>query len=123
MNTPFDPSSTTEFRRAIRKTLVICNSVSVAFSKYLSEQIHNAGGDFIEGKVPAEQGQLVGMMAGEPAVADRIRPVVVPMTSAAVYYGPIGSGLKTGYVVNRYLPHNHDGWPRRGHGSDPGAEA
>jgi 3-hydroxyisobutyrate dehydrogenase-like beta-hydroxyacid dehydrogenase len=98
-----------DFRHAIRnKTLVNCSSVSVAFSQRLSEQIHHAGGDFVEmpvsgSKVPAEQGQLVGMMAGDPAVTDRVRPVVEPMTSAAVYCGPIGSGLKTKYAVNTFL--------------------
>jgi 3-hydroxyisobutyrate dehydrogenase-like beta-hydroxyacid dehydrogenase len=90
------------------KTLVNSSSVSVEFSHYLSEQVHNAGGEFIEmpvsgSRVPAEQGRLVGMMAGDRAVADRIRPYIEPMTSAAVYCGPIGSGLKMKYAVNNFL--------------------
>ncbi len=100
---------TDDLRRAFQnKTLVNSSSVSVEFSRYLSKEIHNAGGDFIEmpvsgSKVPAEQGRLVGMMAGDPAVAGRIRPYIEPMTSAAVYCGPIGSGLKTKYAVNNFL--------------------
>jgi len=100
---------TDDLRRAFHnKTLVNSSSVSVEFSRYLGEEIRNAGGDFIEmpvsgSKVPAEQGRLVGMMAGDRAVADRIRPYVEPMTSAAVYCGPIGSGLKTKYAVNNFL--------------------
>jgi 3-hydroxyisobutyrate dehydrogenase-like beta-hydroxyacid dehydrogenase len=100
---------TEDLRDAFRnKTLVNSSSVSVEFSRYLSEEIRNAGGNFIEmpvsgSKVPAEQGRLVGMMAGDPAVANYIRPCVESMTSAAIYCGPIGSGLKTKYAVNNYL--------------------
>ncbi|KAL6405215.1 hypothetical protein AUP68_12059 [Ilyonectria robusta] len=54
-------------------------------------------------KVPAEQGNLVGMMAGDLAIAESIRPVLEPITNAAVYCGPIGSGLQTKYAVNLYL--------------------
>ncbi|KAL2015615.1 hypothetical protein VTK56DRAFT_5093 [Thermocarpiscus australiensis] len=98
-----------DLKQALRnKTLVNSSSVSVELSHYLNEQVRNAGGHFIEmpvsgSKVPAEQGQLVGMMAGDPAVADRIRPFVEPMTRAAIYCGPVGSGLKTKYAVNTFL--------------------
>jgi 3-hydroxyisobutyrate dehydrogenase-like beta-hydroxyacid dehydrogenase len=90
------------------KTLVNSSSVSVEFSRYLSEQIQNAGGEFIEmpvsgSRVPAEQGRLVGMMAGDRAVTDRVQPYIEPMTSAEVYCGPIGSGLKMKYAVNNFL--------------------
>ena len=94
------------FKSAIRgKTLVNTSSVPVDFSRRLAEQINEAGGDFIEmpvsgSKVPAEQGQLVGMMAGDPETAERVKPFVRPLTKAAVYCGPIGSGLKTKYAVN-----------------------
>ncbi len=97
-----------DFRRALRgKTLINTNSVSVEFSRYLADQVQRSGGDFIEmpvsgSKVPAEQGQLVGMIAGDPAVAERIRPIVEPMTRAAVYCGPIGKGLMTKFAANTY---------------------
>ncbi|RKU42404.1 hypothetical protein DL546_004958 [Coniochaeta pulveracea] len=100
---------TDDLRDAFRdKTLVNLSSVSVGFSRYLSEEVRSAGGRFIEmpvsgSKVPAEQGNLVGMMAGDQAVAESIRPYVEPMTRAAVYCGPIGSGLKTKYAVNNFL--------------------
>ncbi|KAH6894664.1 hypothetical protein B0T10DRAFT_436326, partial [Thelonectria olida] len=98
-----------DLKRALRgKTLVNTSSVSVEFSKRLAQRVSEAGGDFIEmpvsgSKVPAEQGRLVGMMAGNAEVAERIRPVVEPITSAAVYCGPIGAGLKTKYAANLYL--------------------
>ncbi|KAH8721645.1 hypothetical protein BGZ61DRAFT_347210 [Ilyonectria robusta] len=98
-----------DFKQALRgKTLVNTSSVSVGFSHSLAQQVRDAGGNFIEmpvsgSKVPAEQGNLVGMMAGDLAIAESIRPVLEPITNAAVYCGPIGSGLQTKYAVNLYL--------------------
>ncbi|KAL2793162.1 putative NAD binding NADP oxidoreductase coenzyme F420-dependent [Aspergillus keveii] len=100
---------TSEFYHALRgKTLVNTSSVGADFNKSLSEKVQAAGGTFLEmpvsgSKVPAEQGQLVGLMAGDPDVADRIRPFVKPLTKSAVYCGPIGSGLKAKYAVNTLL--------------------
>jgi 3-hydroxyisobutyrate dehydrogenase-like beta-hydroxyacid dehydrogenase len=54
-------------------------------------------------KVPAEEGRLVGMVAGNQRVAERLNPVLSSITAAAVYCGAIGSGLKTKYAVNLYL--------------------
>ena len=98
-----------KFKRAIHgKTLVNTSSVSVEFSCHLADEIREAGGEFIEmpvsgSRIPAEQGQLVGMIAGDPAVAERVKPFVRPITSAAVYCGPVGLGLKTKYAVNLFL--------------------
>ncbi|KAF9775358.1 hypothetical protein IL306_006534 [Fusarium sp. DS 682] len=97
------------FIKAIRgKTLINTSSVSVEFSHRLAQQVREAGGSFIEmpvsgSKIPAEQGQLVGMMAGDRDVATQIKPVVETLTKAAIYCGPIGSGLKAKYAVNLFL--------------------
>ncbi|KAM0263900.1 hypothetical protein ACHAQJ_000935 [Trichoderma viride] len=98
-----------DFRKALRgKTLINTSSVSVEFSQSLAQQIHEAGGKFIEmpvsgSRVPAEQGSLVGMMAGDQIECERIRPFLEPITSAAVYCGPIGTGLKSKYAANTLL--------------------
>ncbi|RAO73326.1 uncharacterized protein BHQ10_009338 [Talaromyces amestolkiae] len=98
-----------EFKRALRgKILVNTGSVEVEFSKSLAQEVQEAGGDYVEmpvsgSKVPAEQGQLVGMMAGDPEVAERIRPYVEPLTCSAIYCGPVGSGLKAKYAINTLL--------------------
>lgn len=98
-----------DFRRAIRgKTLVNTASVSAEFSLSLAEQIREAGGSFVEmpvsgSKVPAENGQLVGMLAGDAATCESVRPALEPITKAAVYCGAIGSGLKAKYAVNTFL--------------------
>jgi 3-hydroxyisobutyrate dehydrogenase-like beta-hydroxyacid dehydrogenase len=98
-----------DFRKALRgKTLINTSSVSVEFSHSLAQEVHEAGGKFIEmpvsgSKVPAEQGNLVGMMAGDQIECERIRPFLEPITSAAIYCGPIGAGLKTKYAANTFL--------------------
>ena len=98
----------TEFKEGLRgKTLINMGSVSVTFSEYLARQIHEAGGHFIEmpvsgSKVPAEHGQLIGMLAGDLVIVERIKPLVEPITKEAVYCGEIGMALKTKYAVNLY---------------------
>ncbi|TDZ31885.1 Glyoxylate/succinic semialdehyde reductase 1 [Colletotrichum spinosum] len=99
-----------DFRAALRgKTLVNTASVTVDVSNHVAEQLQNAGGDFIEmpvsgSKTPAELGRLVGLIAGDAGVAERIRPCVEPITSAAIIYcSPIGYGLKTRCAVNLFL--------------------
>ncbi len=98
-----------QFREAVRgKTIINTSSVSVAFSRFFADQVHQAGGSFIEmpvsgSRVPAEQGQLVGMVAGERAVAQSIDHLLKPITKRAVYCGEIGMGLKTKYATNLYL--------------------
>ncbi|KAE8377946.1 hypothetical protein BDV26DRAFT_281440 [Aspergillus bertholletiae] len=100
---------TKDFKRAIRgKTLINTSSVPVEFSQSLATEIEKAGGRFVEmpvsgSKVPAEQGQLVGLLAGNRGVVEQIRPYVEPLTCSAVYCGPIGSGLKAKYAVNTLL--------------------
>jgi 3-hydroxyisobutyrate dehydrogenase-like beta-hydroxyacid dehydrogenase len=41
-------------------------------------------------------------MAGEADVAERVRPYLEPLTSAAIYCGPLGSGLKAKYAANTF---------------------
>lgn len=98
-----------DFRRALRgKTLINTSSVSVEFSHSMAREVHEAGGKFVEmpvsgSKVPAETGNLVGMMAGDQIECENIRPFIEPITSAAIYCGPIGTGLRTKYAVNTFL--------------------
>ena len=89
------------------KIVINTSSVSVDFSTSISHQLQKAGAAFIEMPVsgsrgPAEQGQLVGLIAGDVAVADRIKPYVAPLTSKAIYCGPVGSGLKMKFAINLF---------------------
>ncbi|CAH0047568.1 unnamed protein product [Clonostachys solani] len=100
---------TDDFKESLRgKTLINTSSVTVECSQYLDRFVRDAGGEFLEmpvsgSKVPAEQGKLVGLMAGDPEVAERLKPLVEPLTTVAVYCGPVGSGLKMKYALNLYL--------------------
>ncbi|KAF9777061.1 hypothetical protein IL306_004673 [Fusarium sp. DS 682] len=81
-----DNETNDNFMKAIRgKTIINTSSVSVEFSHKLAQQVQNARGKFIEmpvsgSKVPAEQGQLAGMMAGDSKISEQIRPIVKPIT-------------------------------------------
>ncbi|RDW62948.1 NAD(P)-dependent oxidoreductase [Aspergillus mulundensis] len=109
-DTSFESILTSSFKNALRgKILVNTSSVSVEYSRYLAEEAQKSGARFIEmpvsgSKVPAEQGQLVGMVAGDEVVANQVKSIVQPaMVKEAIYCGSIGSGLKTKYAVNLYL--------------------
>jgi 3-hydroxyisobutyrate dehydrogenase-like beta-hydroxyacid dehydrogenase len=98
-----------DFSTAVRgKTLINTSSIAVDFSKKLADSIEKAGGKFIEmpvsgSKVPAERGELVGMLAGDRQITAQIKPLVEPLTTSAVYCGPIGSGLRMKYAINLFL--------------------
>ncbi|KAJ4147430.1 hypothetical protein LMH87_001950 [Akanthomyces muscarius] len=98
-----------DFTDALRgRTIINTSSVSVAFSKFLDEQVRQAGGRYLEmpvsgSRVPAEQGQLVGMLAGDRDEARRVDPLLKTITKAAVYCGEIGMGLRTKFAINLFL--------------------
>lgn len=98
-----------EFIDALRgKTIINTSSISAAFSKSLDEQVRGAGGRYIEmpvsgSRVPAEQGQLVGMVAGDRAEVERVDPLLKAITKAAIFCGDIGMGLKTKFATNLFL--------------------
>lgn len=98
-----------EFKRALRgKVLINCSSIPVNFSQSLADEIRRMGGDYIEmpvsgSKINAEQGRLVGLMAGDPDIIQRVKEFVKPVTNDTIYCGTIGMGLKMKYAVNLFL--------------------
>ncbi|KAL6238624.1 hypothetical protein BDW75DRAFT_237297 [Aspergillus navahoensis] len=108
--TAFKSVWTPLLKEALRgKILINTRSVSIRSSRYLAEVTSKVGAYFIEmpvsgSKSPAEQGQVVGMIAGDPCIAQRIKPIVKPaIVKDAVHRGAIDSGLRTKYAVNLYL--------------------
>ncbi|KAI1310063.1 hypothetical protein F5Y03DRAFT_346756 [Xylaria venustula] len=109
----FDAAAVDEVLKDLRKslagkTVVNTSSVPEEFSHYLSKEVTGEGGQFVEmpvsgSKIPAEQGQLVGMLGGDANVVENIKHVMKPITCAAVYCGPVGYGLRTKYSVNLYV--------------------
>ncbi|WP_306210386.1 NAD(P)-dependent oxidoreductase [Actinoplanes sp. RD1] len=90
------------------RTLVHMGTSSPRYSQRLGERIREAGGRYVEAPVsgsrrPAEEGQLVAMLAGDPADVARVRPVLAPMCRETVECGPVPQGLLMKLAVNIFL--------------------
>lgn len=90
------------------RTVVHMGTTSPEFSSGLAHDIAAAGGRYVECPVsgsrqPAEAGQLVGMLAGKPAVVDEVRPMLAPMCRETFVCGPVPSALLMKLSVNLFL--------------------
>ncbi|MFC4172538.1 NAD(P)-dependent oxidoreductase [Microvirga sp. GCM10011540] len=88
--------------------VVNMGTVEAAYSRGLEADIHAAGGHYVECPVsgsrkPAEAGQLVAMLAGEPAVMEEVRPLLAPMCRETVVCGPVPSALLMKFSVNLFM--------------------
>src|SRR5690606_32215836 len=78
--------------RVAGRTVVQMGTMAPEHSAALEADVHAAGGSYAEApvsgsRVPAEQGLLVAMLAGEQATRDRVRPLLAPMCRAVVDCG------------------------------------
>ncbi|MFI9008999.1 NAD(P)-dependent oxidoreductase [Actinosynnema sp. NPDC053489] len=90
------------------RTIVHMGTTSPGYSHGLATDVRAAGGDYVEAPVsgsrgPAEAGELVGMLAGEPAAVARVREVVAPMCAEVVDCGPTPNALLMKLAVNLFL--------------------
>lgn len=90
------------------RTLVHMGTTSPVWSRGLDEQVRDAGGSYVEApvsgsRVPAEQAQLVAMLAGTDQDLDRIAPLLAPMCRETVRCGPVPNGLLMKLAVNTFL--------------------
>jgi len=90
------------------RTLVNMATPSPGYSKELAADVRRAGGHYVEAPVsgsrkPAEAGQLVAMVAGEPEVVERVRPLLAPMCRAVISCGAVPNGLYMKLAVNVFL--------------------
>jgi 3-hydroxyisobutyrate dehydrogenase len=98
-----------DFGRLVRgKTVIHMGTTEPAYSRGLQQDCEAAGGSYLEApvsgsRVPAEGAQLVGMLAGDPAVAERARPLLKPMCREIFYCGPVPSALLMKISVNLFL--------------------
>jgi 3-hydroxyisobutyrate dehydrogenase len=86
-------------------TIVHMGTTSPQYSRGLQADIRAAGGHYVEAPMsgsrgPAEAAQLVGMLAGEAAAVDEVRPLLAPMCQATVVCGPVPNGLLMKLAVN-----------------------
>lgn len=90
------------------RLLVNMGTTSAAFSQALANDVHAAGGRFVEAPVsgsrkPAEAGQLVGMLAGESADMAQVHPLLAPVCRHVFCCGPVPSALLMKLSVNLFL--------------------
>jgi 3-hydroxyisobutyrate dehydrogenase len=95
------------FERLVRDhTVVHMGTTSPEYSAGLEQAVKAAGGRYVEAPVsgsrgPAENAQLVAMVAGEEAA--KIRTLIAPMVRQAVDCGPVPNGLLMKLAVNTFL--------------------
>lgn len=90
------------------RTIVQMGTTSPGYSRALEHDIVAAGGMYVEAPVsgsrtPAESGQLVGMLAGDPAVVETVRPLLEPICARTFVCGPVPRALLMKLSVNLFL--------------------
>jgi len=95
-------------RRLGGRTIVHMGTTSPAYSRGLEAAVVARGGAYVEAPVsgsrrPAEAGELVAMLAGDPAVVARVRPLLAPMCRETFDCGPVPGALTMKLAVNVFL--------------------
>jgi 3-hydroxyisobutyrate dehydrogenase len=90
------------------RILVQMGTTSPEYSEQLAADIGAAGGRYVEAPVsgsrgPAEAGELVVMLAGEPAAIARVAPLLAPVGRQFVECGPVPGALLMKLAVNTFL--------------------
>ncbi len=97
------------FAAMVRDRIVVnMGTTAPSYSLKLSQDIAAAGGRYAEApvsgsRVPAETGLLVGMLAGERAAVEIVRPLLQPMCAHTFVCGEVPQALLMKLSVNLYL--------------------
>ncbi|MET9009402.1 NAD(P)-dependent oxidoreductase [Streptomyces olivaceoviridis] len=94
--------------RVAGRTVVHMGTTSPEYSHALETEIRAAGGRYVEApvsgsRVPAEQGQLVAMLAGEEGAVAAVRPLLAPVCREAFGCGAVPGALLMKLAVNIFL--------------------
>lgn len=94
--------------RVAGRTVVHMGTTSPDHSAGLRDDIRAAGGGYVEApvsgsRIPAEQGQLVAMLAGDEAAVDAVRPLLAPMCRETFVCGGAPGALLMKFSVNLFL--------------------
>ncbi|MGW1953230.1 NAD(P)-dependent oxidoreductase [Streptomyces sp. NPDC001920] len=94
--------------RVAGRTVVHMGTTSPEHSGRLRDDIRDAGGRYVEApvsgsRIPAEQGQLVAMLAGEAAAVTAVRPLLAPMCREVFDCGGVPGALLMKFAVNLFL--------------------
>ena len=90
------------------RTVVQMGTTSPAYSRQLRDDLVAADAEYVEApvsgsRVPAEAGELVAMLAGEPDAVARVEPLLASMCSSTFRCGPVPNALETKLAVNVFL--------------------
>ena len=94
--------------RVAGRTVVQLGTTSPEFSASLAADLHAAGGSYVEApvsgsRVPAEQGRLVGMVAGADADIERVLPLITPLCADVFRCGAVPGALRMKLAANHFL--------------------
>jgi len=90
------------------RTVVHMGTTAPAYSKALEADILAAGGSYVEAPVsgsrlPAEQGKLVGMLAGDAKAVAQVAPLLTPICERTFSCGAVPQALQMKLAVNLFL--------------------
>jgi 3-hydroxyisobutyrate dehydrogenase len=90
------------------RTVVHMGTTSAEYSAGLQDAVRAAGGRYVEApvsgsRIPAEQGELVGMTAGDPEAVATVRPLLAPMCRETFDCGAVPGALLMKFSVNLFL--------------------
>jgi 3-hydroxyisobutyrate dehydrogenase len=94
--------------RVCGHTIIHMGTVSPTYSQVLEADIRAAGGRYVEAPVsgsrkPAKEGQLVAMLAGEPAAVEAVRPLLAQLCHQTLPCGAIPNALLMKLATNAFL--------------------
>jgi 3-hydroxyisobutyrate dehydrogenase len=90
------------------KTIINMGTVAPGFSAALAADIRASGGRFVEcpvsgSRVPAEEGELVAMLAGDPDGVEEAKTLIGPMCGRSFACGEVPAALMMKLAVNHFL--------------------
>ncbi|MFD3840685.1 NAD(P)-dependent oxidoreductase [Streptomyces sp. NPDC058642] len=94
--------------RVAGHTVVHMGTTSAEYSHGLEDDVRAAGGRYVEAPVsgsraPAEQGELVGMLAGDDDAVAAVRPLLAPVCRETFECGAVPGALLMKFSVNLFL--------------------
>ncbi len=100
---------TSMFATLVKGRIVVqMGTVSADYSSSLERDIKAVGGRYVEAPVsgsrkPAEDGQLIAMLAGDPEAVETIQPLLQPLCRQSVHCGAVPNALLMKLSVNLFL--------------------
>jgi 3-hydroxyisobutyrate dehydrogenase len=94
--------------RVAGRVVVHMGTTSPEYSRGLEADVRAAGGRYVEApvsgsRVPAENGRLVAMLAGDEGAVERVRPLLAPLCRETFVCGPAPGALLMKLSVNLFL--------------------